>query len=109
MSPLAYYRTGEDNRGRGEESDVDKGYMAVSLDLSCDFTLRATADMEALFVEASAANSEEPPTAGRDKRMQTAAQYVLQGQGADIENSAKVMSPEFRCFARTASTTKACA
>jgi hypothetical protein len=85
ISPLAYYRTGEDNRGRGEESDVDKGYMAVSLDLSCDFILRATADMEALFVEASAANSEEPPTAGRDKRMQTAAQYVLQGQGAHIE------------------------
>ena len=85
MSPLAYYRTGEDNRGRGEEGDVDKGYMAVSLDLSCDFILRATADMEALFLGASTATSEEPPATGRDKRFQTAAQYVLQGQGALIE------------------------
>jgi hypothetical protein len=85
ISPLAYYRTGEKNRGRGEEGDVDKGYMAVSLDLSCDFILRATADMKALFLDASTATPEEPPAAGRDKRLQTAAQYVLQGQGALIE------------------------
>jgi hypothetical protein len=88
MSPLVYYRTGENNRGRGEENDVDKGYIAVSVDLACDFILRATADMEALFREAPMANSEELPISERHKRLEPTTQYVLQGQGAFIEKLA---------------------
>jgi hypothetical protein len=88
VSPLAYYRTGENNRGRGEENDVDKHYIATAVDLACDFILRANTDMEALFREAPNVSTLEPPTSEREKRLEHAAQYVFQQQGATVEELA---------------------
>src|SRR5450759_356464 len=34
--PLAFYRMAEHNRGRGEENDVEKGYMASTLEFWAD-------------------------------------------------------------------------
>jgi hypothetical protein len=85
VSPLAYYRTGENNRGRGEENDVDEHYMATAVDLACDFILRADTDMQDLFREALAASSPKAQTAARDERFQHAFDYVLQGQGGHIQ------------------------
>jgi hypothetical protein len=33
VSPLTYYRTGENNRGVGEENDADESYIATAVDL----------------------------------------------------------------------------
>jgi hypothetical protein len=63
LSPLAYYRTGDSNRGRGEENEVDKGYMALALDFANDVLLRATGDMKDLFEDPLALNSPEPVNA----------------------------------------------
>jgi hypothetical protein len=85
VSPLAYYRTGGNNRGRGEENDVDKGYIATAVDLACDFILRADADLQGLFRKDLAASSPKPRPAARDERFEHALEYVLQGQGGNIE------------------------
>lgn len=85
VSPLAYYRTGDNNRGRGEENDADETYIATAVDLACDFVLRADTDMKALFREVPAASSQEPRNAARDQRFEHALDYVLQGQGGNIQ------------------------
>jgi hypothetical protein len=92
VSPLAYYRTGENNRGRGEENDVDKHYIATAVDLACNFILRANADMEAQLPEAPDApdaHTQEPPTSESEKRYKLTYQHlrqsVRQSQGALIE------------------------
>jgi hypothetical protein len=86
VSPLAYYRTGDNNRGRGEENDADVHYIATALDLACDFILRANSDMRGQIPEASATSSQKPQTAARDARFQHALNYVLEGQGTNIQN-----------------------
>jgi hypothetical protein len=85
VSPLAYYRTGDKNRGRGEENDVDKHYIATAVDLACNFILRANSDMQDLFRDHLAASSQNPQPAPSDERFQRAFEYVLQGQGGHIE------------------------
>ena len=85
VSPLAYYRTGENNRGRGEENDIDKHYIATAVDLACDFILRANADMEALFREALVAHAQKPQNPARNERFKSALEYILQSQEADIQ------------------------
>src|SRR5260370_5652404 len=85
VSPLAYYRTGDNNRGRGEENDADEHYIATAVDLACDFILRADADMQGLFREALAPSSQKPRTATRDERFERALDYVLQWEGGDIQ------------------------
>jgi hypothetical protein len=84
VSPLAYYRTGESNRGRGEENDVDEHYIATAVEIACEFILRSNKDMQSLFREALADSSQKPQTAPRDERFERAFEYVLQGQGCDI-------------------------
>jgi hypothetical protein len=49
LSPLSYSRTGDGNRGLGVENDIDKKYLAIALDLSCEFVLRAASDMRKAF------------------------------------------------------------
>ena len=83
VSPLAYYLTGEGNRGRGEENDGDVIYTATAIDLACDFILRADADMRALFRKVLAARSQKPKTAAPNERFERALDYVLQWEGAD--------------------------
>lgn len=47
--PLAFYRTGERNRGRGEENEIEKGYMGWALDFSAEVLFRATSDFQRSF------------------------------------------------------------
>jgi hypothetical protein len=85
VSPLAYYRTGDNNRGRGEENDADVHYIATALDLACDFILRANSDMRGQIHEALPTSSQNSQTAARDERFEHAFNYVLQGQGTNIQ------------------------
>jgi hypothetical protein len=48
--PLAFYRTGERNRGRGEENDIEKGYIAGALDFSAEVLMKITSDFQNSFV-----------------------------------------------------------
>ncbi len=82
VSPLAYYLTGEGDRGRGEENDGDIIYTATALDLACDFVLRADADMRTLFRKVLGATPER--TAAPNERFERALDYVLQWEGNDI-------------------------
>lgn len=88
VSPLAYYRTGENNRGRGEESDTDKGYTATAIDLARDFIIRAEADMQALFREALAASARELQTSARDERFEHAVSFIRSQEGGHIDELA---------------------
>jgi hypothetical protein len=94
VSPLAYYRTGENNRGRGEENDHDKHYIATAVDWACDFILRADSDMQALFREALATSPQKAQTPARNERFEHAFEYVLQWQGAIVDEFANGDGPE---------------
>lgn len=48
-SPLAFSRMGYSNRGRGVESEVEKSYIAIALEVAEDSLGRATADILNLF------------------------------------------------------------
>jgi len=48
-TPMAFYRTGEHDRGRGVESAVEKGYIAMALALAGKYVLRAARDMVGVF------------------------------------------------------------
>jgi hypothetical protein len=47
--PLAFYRTGERNRGRGEENEIEKGYIASALDFSAELLAKITSDFQTSF------------------------------------------------------------
>lgn len=47
--PLAFYRMAEHNRGRGEENNVEKGYMASTLEFCADVVANSTESFRALF------------------------------------------------------------
>jgi len=94
VSTLAYYKTGENNRGRGEENDVDKHYIATAVDLACDFVLRANADMGGLFPETLAVESEKVAVEAGSERFRHAFEFVKQGQGALVEEFAAGDGPE---------------
>jgi hypothetical protein len=85
VSPLAYYRTGNNNRGRGEENDADVRYIATAVDLACDFILRANSDMRGLFQEALAASSQKPRAAARDEHFDRVIDSILQWEGGNIQ------------------------
>lgn len=76
VSPLAYYRTGDKNRGGGEENDADEHYIATAIDLACDIILRANADMQALFREVLATRSSKPQAARREERIEHLMNFV---------------------------------
>jgi hypothetical protein len=94
VSPLAYYRTGESNRGRGEENDIDKHYIATAVDLACDFILRANADMGALFPEAMAVESQKVAAEVGSERFRHAFEFIKQGQGALVDEFTAGDGPE---------------
>lgn len=103
VSTLAYNKTGENNRGRGEENDIDKHYVATAVDLACDFVLRANADMGALFPEALAVKSQKVAVEAGSERFRRAFEFVKEGQGALVEEFAAGDGPESpmlcsRCF-----------
>jgi hypothetical protein len=50
--PLGFYRTGEDNRGRGLENRVEKNYICSMLSIARFFVRRATREMVELFPDA---------------------------------------------------------
>jgi len=85
LSPLAFYRTGENNRGRGEENEVDEGYIATAIDLSLDFILRAHADMRALFKDGLDSTSQKSQTALPNELVRHASGYIRQWQGCDLQ------------------------
>jgi hypothetical protein len=47
--PLAFYRTGERNRGRGEQNAIEKGYIAGALDFSAEVLTKTTSDFQNSF------------------------------------------------------------
>lgn len=47
--PLAFYRMAEQNRGRGVENEVDKGYVAYAIDFASKVLTRATSDVQGAF------------------------------------------------------------
>jgi hypothetical protein len=47
--PLAFYRTGERNRGRGEENDIEKGYIAGALEFSAELLTKNISDFKNSF------------------------------------------------------------
>ena len=49
--PLAFYRMGERDQGRGVESDTEKAYIAVALEFAEETGRKATIEMQALFPE----------------------------------------------------------
>lgn len=85
VSPLAYYRTGESNRGRGEENDVDESYIATAVDLACDFILRANTEIQELFREALAARSQMSRPAAPDARLKRVIDSIVQWEGGNIQ------------------------
>ncbi len=85
VSPLAYYRTGDNNRGRGEENDADVHYIATALDLACDFILRANSDMRGQIHEALPTSSQKARTAAGDERFKRVIDSVLQWEGGNIQ------------------------
>lgn len=50
--PLAFYRMGEREQGRGVENPTEKGYIAWALTISGDLCQRSTQHMRTLFPEA---------------------------------------------------------
>jgi hypothetical protein len=87
LSPLTFYRTGDKNRGRGEENQVDMHYTAMALDLALDFIIRADADMQALFREALAVRPQEHEAIGGE-RFANAFQHIRRQQGGHIDEVA---------------------
>lgn len=49
--PLAYYRMAEHNRGRGEENDVEKGYIASTLEFCTDLIKVSTDALQKSFAD----------------------------------------------------------
>ena len=49
--PLGFYRTGENNRGRGDENRVDKGYIAHALEFCTDTLRRCIDDFQKTFAD----------------------------------------------------------
>jgi hypothetical protein len=47
--PLAFYRMAEANRGRGEQSESEKGYTAGAIEFATTVVGRATEDMRSAF------------------------------------------------------------
>jgi len=47
--PLAIYRMGERDQGKGVESDIEKGQISLALEVAEERMRRATEDMKALF------------------------------------------------------------
>jgi hypothetical protein len=47
--PLAFYRTGERNWGRGEENDIEKGYIAGALESCAEVLTKSTSDFQDSF------------------------------------------------------------
>lgn len=85
VSPLSYYRTGDGNRGRGEENDTDEHYTATAVDLACDLMLRCDADVRALFRDTLAAGSTPSRTAARNERFERTVDFVRQFEGSHIQ------------------------
>jgi hypothetical protein len=48
-TPLAWYRMAAQNRGRGVENEIEKGYIALTVDYVCQFVLRASHEMVGIF------------------------------------------------------------
>jgi hypothetical protein len=85
LSPLSYCRTGENNRGRGEENDVDKQYIATAVEIACDFVNRASADMQILFREELAVSSQKTRVVEPNDRVRLAIDFVLHLEGGHID------------------------
>jgi hypothetical protein len=47
--PLAFYPTGERNRARGEENDIEKGYIAGAPEFSAEVLTKSTSDFQDSF------------------------------------------------------------
>jgi RES domain len=88
LSPLAYYRTGDENRGRGESNHIDATYMATAIDLACDTLLRSTADVQVLLRDLLDLSSSKSSPPKREERFETAINQVLRWEGGNLEELA---------------------
>jgi hypothetical protein len=87
LSSLTFYRTGDKNRGRGDENEVDVHYTAMALDLTTDFIKKADADMQILFQEALAVRPQGRDVVGNEL-LKSASQYIRRQQGGHIDEVA---------------------
>ncbi len=94
MSPLAYCRTGDNNRGRGVENDIDKHYIATAIDLACDFLARSDVDVRVLFRESLSVEPKRPAAKADDERIRHTLDYLLKWQGALVDEFAHSDGPE---------------
>jgi hypothetical protein len=89
VSPFSYYRTGDQNRGRGEENEIDVHYTATAVAIVREFVLRSDSDIQTLFRDALVAGSEETASATADERFQSAFNYVKSWQGSHLDELTK--------------------
>lgn len=81
FSPLAYYRTGHNKRGTGDQNEIDTLYMATAIDLAGDMLLRATSDVQDLFRDSLAPGPPKPASSEPVSLFQTASRQVLRWEG----------------------------
>jgi len=93
VSPLSYYRTGDKNRGRGEENEIDVHYTATAVAIAREFVQRADSDIELSFRDAPASSSVKKPPAVRDERFESAFNYIKSGQGSHPDEFTKDGDP----------------
>jgi len=48
-TPLAFYRTGEKDRGRGLENEVEKAYIGIALDFVSHYVQRGSRELVTIF------------------------------------------------------------
>ena len=93
VSPLSYYRTGDKNRGRGEENEIDVHYTATAIAIAREFVQRADSDIQILFRDALTVSSVKKPSTARDERFESAFNYVRSWQGSHLDEFTKDDDP----------------
>jgi hypothetical protein len=93
VSPLSYYRTGDNNRGRGEEKEIDVHYTATAVAIAREFVQRADSDIQILFRDAFTVSSVKKPSAARDEGFESAFNYVKSWQGSHLDEFTKDGDP----------------
>jgi hypothetical protein len=93
VSPLSYYRTGDNNRGRGEENEIDVHYTATAVAIAREFVQRSDSDIQILFRDALTVSSLKKPSPARDDRFKSAFNYVKSWQGSHLDEFTKDDDP----------------
>jgi hypothetical protein len=85
LSPLAYYRTGENSRGTGDENETDKFYIAEALTFASKILVRATGGVSALFRDLWARGEPTPTDSKPEDLTERVSRQVIQWEGGVLE------------------------